>query len=100
MVPTTIRTLREARGLTQARLAKRAGVGQPVVSDLERGVRKPWPALRARLATALHVSETALFAPEPDESGQELIAAVGALSAVVALDAAPASPAEDRGAAR
>ena len=53
---TVIRKLREARGLTQEELAKRAGIKRPYVSHLESGVRKnpSLPTLK-KLARALGV---------------------------------------------
>jgi len=38
---TVIRQVRRRRGLTQAELARRAGISQPVVSAYERGRRDP-----------------------------------------------------------
>jgi DNA-binding XRE family transcriptional regulator len=50
-----LRQLREERNLTQDELAKRAGVGQAMISLLEQGDRQPsWPTV-CRLADALDV---------------------------------------------
>lgn len=52
----TIRKLREAQGLTQERLAKKARVSQPYLSQLESGrSKKPGIAIIQKLARALGV---------------------------------------------
>ncbi len=58
-----LKARREARGLTQAQLAKKAGVTEAYVSMLESGKRKApsLPALQ-RLAKALGVPVTELLA--------------------------------------
>lgn len=53
--------IRQAKGLTQFELAKRANVGQSVISALETGKVWPYPKWRQRLAVALEMSETDLF---------------------------------------
>jgi len=50
-----LRLVREQRNLTQVELAKRAGVGQAMVSLLEQGDRQPSWATVCRLAKALNV---------------------------------------------
>jgi transcriptional regulator with XRE-family HTH domain len=56
-----LRSARLAHGLTQVALAKRAGVTQTYISQLERGARaNPAAAVGARLAAALEVSPDAL----------------------------------------
>jgi len=51
-----LRKLREARGLTQADLARKAKVTQPYIALLEAGVKKnPSLATLQRLAKALKV---------------------------------------------
>jgi transcriptional regulator with XRE-family HTH domain len=50
-----LRRLRQARGWTQADLAKRAKVVQPYIAQLERGTRTPSLAVLRRLARALGV---------------------------------------------
>ncbi|MGI8830856.1 MAG: helix-turn-helix transcriptional regulator [Candidatus Limnocylindria bacterium] len=54
-------TIREARGLTGAELARRIGVHRSWVSRIERGRAEPWPAFRARAAAVLGVDEELLF---------------------------------------
>lgn len=50
-----IRELREARGLTQAALAKRAGIGRVTLARIEVGAQAPSPWTLSRLARALKV---------------------------------------------
>lgn len=51
-----LRKHREAKGLTQVQLAKRAGLGQAMISLLEQGDRKPsWQTI-CRIAKALEAS--------------------------------------------
>ena len=57
-----LREIRLLRNLTQADLAKSAGVSQPTVSDIERGdIVSPAHETVARLALALNVSIEELF---------------------------------------
>ena len=51
----TLREIRERAVLTQAELAKLAGVTSATVSDLETGKRKPRPSTVRKLAKALKV---------------------------------------------
>jgi tetratricopeptide (TPR) repeat protein/DNA-binding XRE family transcriptional regulator len=62
-----LRTRRRAAGWTQQELADRSGVSARSLSDLERGVRKPYPRTAALLAGALGLDQDSLA---------ELIAAV------------------------
>ena len=48
----TLKVLREAKGLTQAQLAKASGVPQPVISAYERGA-KDWRHMPLERAIAL-----------------------------------------------
>lgn len=49
-----LRSLRAARGLTQAELAERAGISERAVSDIERGLRRRvYPSTALQLAAAL-----------------------------------------------
>jgi len=58
-----VRQAREASGLSQAELARRAGVAQPVISAYERGHREPSVPMLAKLIAATgHVLELS-FAP-------------------------------------
>jgi transcriptional regulator with XRE-family HTH domain len=57
-----IRRAREAKGMTQLELARRAKVAQGYISDLEAGTkRNPGIAILQRLAKALGVPVTALL---------------------------------------
>jgi transcriptional regulator with XRE-family HTH domain len=57
-----IRTLREAKGLSQVELAKRAKMARPYVVRLESGQQKnPSLVVLKRLAKALGVPVTALL---------------------------------------
>ncbi len=59
---TVLKTLREARGIKQEDLAKRAGVTQGYIAQLESGLKtNPSLDLLKRLAKALKVPVTALL---------------------------------------
>lgn len=59
-----IREERKRRGLTQTELARRVGVRQATISDLERrAVRRLNLAVLERIARVLKVSATDLIAP-------------------------------------
>jgi transcriptional regulator with XRE-family HTH domain len=63
--PENLRVLREARGLTQAKLAKRSRLSIAYISLLERGHRcPPLPTLDA-LGRGLGVSPLSLLEPRP-----------------------------------
>jgi transcriptional regulator with XRE-family HTH domain len=63
----TIRTLRQAKGLTQAALAKALGVRQQVIADYERCKANPEVAKLPTLAKALKVDVAELFSEEEIE---------------------------------
>lgn len=48
-----LRSRREAHGLSQARLALRAGTGQAAISRIERGLTSPTTAMLAKLLGAM-----------------------------------------------
>jgi transcriptional regulator with XRE-family HTH domain len=48
-----VRARREAHGLSQARLARRAGTGQAAISRIERGLTSPTTAMLAKLLGAM-----------------------------------------------
>ncbi|MCA9621066.1 MAG: helix-turn-helix transcriptional regulator [Myxococcales bacterium] len=58
-----MRQLREARGLTQQQVARRAGVPRPTWANLESGGANPTLAVLVRVATALSVSLEELIGP-------------------------------------
>ena len=62
----TLRELREGTVLTQAELAKLAGVTPATVSDLEIGKRKPRPSTVRKLAKALRVKAPEIEFAYPD----------------------------------
>ncbi len=58
-----IRQLREARGLSQAQMAKVAGIPRPTWTNLESGSANPTLAVLMKVASALHVQLEELLAP-------------------------------------
>lgn len=59
-----IRTARELRGLTQEKLAERAGINNSFLSQLERGFKAPSLKTLYAIATVLEVRMEQLFADE------------------------------------
>lgn len=60
----TIKALREARGLTQEQLARRAQLSRPYLANVEVGRKRLSVRSAARVAAALAVPQIALIAPE------------------------------------
>lgn len=58
-----ITSLRESRGLTQAQIAKTAGIPRPTWANVESGSANPTLAVLLRIAEALQVSLEELLAP-------------------------------------
>lgn len=58
-----IRTLREARGLTQAQIAKIAGIPRPTWANLESGAANPTLSVLVKVANALTVRLEELIGP-------------------------------------
>ena len=56
-----IREVREALGLSQVELSRRARIASPNLSAIEHGQREAWPKARRRLARALKCTEKELF---------------------------------------
>ena len=56
-----VKTVREARNLTQEELAHRAGIHRTYLSDIERGSRNPSLVNLDRLAGALGLTQAELF---------------------------------------
>lgn len=63
-VGATIKALREARGLTQEQLARRARLSRPYLANVEVGRKRLSIRSAARVAAALAVPQIALIAPE------------------------------------
>ncbi len=82
-----LRTLREARGLTQAEVARKAGLTQPSISKYETGKREVTLGTAMRLAAALDITPCQLIELETDH----LILAAGSrlARAVEVLEASP-----------
>lgn len=73
-----VRNLRKAQGLTLEELAERSGVSRSAISLIEREETSPTAAVLDKLANALRVSLSALFAPdEPQEYASPLSRADG-----------------------
>ena len=69
-----IRDQRRAAQMSLRELADRAGVSNPYLSQIERGLRRPSADILRQVAHALHLSAEALFVragilDELDESG-------------------------------
>lgn len=68
-----IRTQREAAQVSVRQLAVRAGVSNPYLSQIERGLRKPSAEVLSQIAKALRLSAEVLYVRagilEPGESG-------------------------------
>ena len=62
-VGVNIRSLREARGLSQEALAFEAELHRTYISGVERGVRNPTVTVLAKIAQALKVSPDQLLRP-------------------------------------
>ncbi len=60
-MPTKLRRLRLALGLTAPDLARRSDTYTPLLYKLETGREKAGPRVRSRVAAALEVAESELF---------------------------------------
>jgi len=58
-----VRTAREAAGLSTRALARRSGISQPFVSQIERGVTAPSISTLYRIAEVLNVTPASLLPP-------------------------------------
>jgi transcriptional regulator with XRE-family HTH domain len=56
-----IRDLRRSAGVSLRQLADKAGVSNPYLSQIERGLRKPSAEVLQQIATALRVSTPAMY---------------------------------------
>ena len=79
-----IRTQREAAHVSVRQLAERAGVSNPYLSQIERGLRKPSADVLNQIAKALRVSAEVLYVRagilEPSEPSEVRDAIVNAVS--------------------
>lgn len=57
-----IRALRERSGISQAQLADKAGISQPMLCQIERGTKNPSLQVGKEIACALNVSIETLLA--------------------------------------
>jgi transcriptional regulator with XRE-family HTH domain len=74
-----IRDLRQNARISLRELAQRAGVSNPYLSQIERGLRKPSAEVLAQLAVALRVSTPLMFLRAGllhEKDGQGVLAAV------------------------
>lgn len=72
-----IKAARQAAGMSQAELARRLGVSQPMVSIYESGAREPSVVTLRRFARGLGLQVSLTPAPEtgrpsPEEAGRQL----------------------------
>ena len=67
-----LKTLRELRGITQAELGNKAGMGAASVSHFETGQRAPSLESLVKLADALGVSTDALLGRVPVEGATQM----------------------------
>jgi DNA-binding XRE family transcriptional regulator len=61
-LPESLAQLRLSKGLSQSQLAKKAGLRQPNISEIEAGKRKPEYATASKIASALDVSIADFYA--------------------------------------
>src|SRR6266550_5274068 len=76
-----IRDLRQAAKISLRQLAERAGVSNPYLSQIERGLRKPSAEVLQQLASALRVSTPAMYLRAgllDAKEGQGVLAAIAA----------------------
>ena len=73
-IGTFIRTQREAAQVSVRQLAEKAGVSNPYLSQIERGLRKPSADVLSQIAKALRVSAEVLYIRagilEPSETSE------------------------------
>ncbi len=62
-IGTSVRRLREARGLSQAALARRAKIGRITLLRIEQGTQRPTLDTLSKIAVALRVDLRELFPP-------------------------------------
>ena len=60
---TILQIAREEKRLSSVQLARKLGYHQSLISQVERGFRKPYPKFRKAVSKALDVGEDVLFMP-------------------------------------
>lgn len=78
---------RLASRLSLRQLAERAGVSNPYLSQIERGLRKPSADVLNQLAKALHISSEQLYVHAGLMSADSVAAGAASVEAAVAADA-------------
>ncbi len=76
-----IRDLRQSARISLRELADRAGVSNPYLSQIERGLRKPSAEVLAQIASALRVSTPLMYLRAGllnEKDGQGVLAAIAA----------------------
>jgi transcriptional regulator with XRE-family HTH domain len=76
-----IRDLRSNARISLRELAARAGVSNPYLSQVERGLRRPSAEVLSQLADALHVSKALMYLRAgllPDKDGHSVLGAIAA----------------------
>jgi transcriptional regulator with XRE-family HTH domain len=85
-----IRSQREAAQVSVRQLADRAGVSNPYLSQIERGLRKPSAEVLSQIAKALRLSAEVLYVRagilEPTEAGHAQDAVQNAIVADAAIN--------------
>ena len=79
-----IRNQREVASMSVRRLADLAGVSNPYVSQIERGLRRPSAEVLRQLANALQISVESLFAEAGLPTGDAAAAGRGVREAIAA----------------
>lgn len=62
-----IKTAREKKALSQAKLAELVGCSQEHISSLERGAKTPSPALAKKIADELQIDVLSILYPAQEE---------------------------------
>jgi transcriptional regulator with XRE-family HTH domain len=78
-IGTFIRDLRQTAKISLRQLADKAGVSNPYLSQIERGLRKPSAEVLQQIASALRVSTPAMYLRAgllDDKEGQGVLAAI------------------------
>ena len=69
--PVAIRTIRELAGFSQAELARRTGISQGHISQIESGHKRPLPATLKKIAAAIGVPLGSLLVSDAADHGTE-----------------------------